>query len=193
DTKKTLHLLALDGAKERLHLCKADLLEVGSFESIVDGCDGVFHTASPVLLTPKDPKMELIDPAVKGTINVLSSCAEVPTIKRVVITSSMASVAFNGKTLTPDVTLDESWFSHPVFCQKSELWYPVSKTLTEEAAWRFGREKAIDLFMMHPGLTRRLTFGFAKSRCEDQKPSVPTYKISNDKARSLGIGFTPLE
>jgi len=42
-------------------------------------------------------------------------------------------------------------------------------------------------------VTRRLTFGFAKSRCEDQKPSVPTYKISNDKARSLGIGFTPLE
>lgn len=62
-------------------------------------------------------QMELIDPAVKGTINVLSSCAEVPTIKRVVITSSMASVAFNGKTLTPDVTLDESWFSHPVLSE----------------------------------------------------------------------------
>jgi len=60
DTKKTVHLLALDGAKERLHLCKADLLEVGSFESIVDGCDGVFHTASPVLLTPKDPKVLLL-------------------------------------------------------------------------------------------------------------------------------------
>lgn len=60
DAKKTGHLLALDGAKERLHLYKADLLEKGSFESVVDGCDGVFHTASPVLLSPKDPKVLLL-------------------------------------------------------------------------------------------------------------------------------------
>lgn len=66
-------------------------------------------------------QMELIDPAVKGTINVLSSCAKVPTIKRVVITSSIVSVAFNGKSLTSDVTVDETWFSDPVFCEKSKV------------------------------------------------------------------------
>jgi hypothetical protein len=42
DPKKTEHLLALDGAKERLQLLKADLLEEGSFDSAVDGCQGVF-------------------------------------------------------------------------------------------------------------------------------------------------------
>ncbi|KAI3472700.1 hypothetical protein Pfo_030966, partial [Paulownia fortunei] len=47
DPKKTQHLLALDGAKERLQLIKANLLEEGSFDSVVEGCDGVFHTASP--------------------------------------------------------------------------------------------------------------------------------------------------
>ncbi|KAM1157993.1 hypothetical protein ACFX1X_028849 [Malus domestica] len=31
DSKKTEHLRSLDGAKERLHLFKADLLEEGSF------------------------------------------------------------------------------------------------------------------------------------------------------------------
>ena len=49
DPKKIEHLLALEGAKERLHLFKANLLEEGSFDSVVDGCDGGFHTASRLL------------------------------------------------------------------------------------------------------------------------------------------------
>ncbi|CBI29115.3 unnamed protein product, partial [Vitis vinifera] len=47
----------------------------------------------------------------------------------------MASVAINGKPLAPDVLVDESWFLDPVFCEKSKLWYMLSKTLDEEAAW----------------------------------------------------------
>ena len=57
DTKKTEHLLALEGAKERLHLFKADLLEEESFDSVVDGCNGVFHTASPVIMIVDDPQV----------------------------------------------------------------------------------------------------------------------------------------
>ena len=57
DPKKIEHLLSLDGAKERLQLFKADLLEEGSFDSAVDGCQGVFHTASPVILTASDPQV----------------------------------------------------------------------------------------------------------------------------------------
>ncbi|RYR69603.1 hypothetical protein Ahy_A03g016163 [Arachis hypogaea] len=58
DPKKVEHLLKLNGAKERLHLFKADLLEEGSFDSAIEGCDGVFHTASPVLLhVVKDPEV----------------------------------------------------------------------------------------------------------------------------------------
>ena len=57
DHKKTEHLLSLDGAKERLQLFKADLLEEGSFDSAVDGCQGVFHTASPVIFTASDPQV----------------------------------------------------------------------------------------------------------------------------------------
>ncbi|GLU00306.1 hypothetical protein SLE2022_176830 [Rubroshorea leprosula] len=86
DPKKTEHLLALDGAKERLHLFKAELVDEGCFDSVVDGCDGVFHTASPVFFSAADPKAELIDPAVKGTLDVLTSCAKAPSIKRVVMT-----------------------------------------------------------------------------------------------------------
>ena len=57
DPKKAKHLLALEGAKERLHLFEANLLEEGSFDSVVDGCDGVFHIAYPVVLIVDDPQV----------------------------------------------------------------------------------------------------------------------------------------
>lgn len=60
DPTKTEHLLALDGAKERLQLFKADLLEEGSFDSAVEGCEGVFHTASPFYHDVTDPKVLLL-------------------------------------------------------------------------------------------------------------------------------------
>ncbi|KAJ0038521.1 hypothetical protein Pint_23936 [Pistacia integerrima] len=152
DDPKIKHLHELDGAKERLHLLKANLLEEGSFDSAVDGCEGVFHTASPVFVSTNDPQADFIDPAVKGTLNVLSSCIKVQSVKRVVVTASLASIVFNGKPLTPDVVVDETWFSDPAFCKESKYWYHLSKTLAEEAAWRFAKENGIDLITLHPEL-----------------------------------------
>jgi nucleoside-diphosphate-sugar epimerase len=47
-TEYSKHLLALDGASDRLELVAADLLTPGAFDSIFEGCDGVFHTAAAV-------------------------------------------------------------------------------------------------------------------------------------------------
>ena len=57
----------------------------------------------------------------KGTLNVLRSCTKVPSVRRVVITSSIVATIFNGKTLTPDVVVDETWFSDPAFCEESKV------------------------------------------------------------------------
>ena len=54
--KKLAHLWRLEGAKERLRLVKADLVEEGSFDDAILGCHGVFHSASPVLKPSSDPK-----------------------------------------------------------------------------------------------------------------------------------------
>lgn len=42
----------LEGAKERLILCKADLMDYESLKEAISGCHGVFHTASPVTDDP---------------------------------------------------------------------------------------------------------------------------------------------
>lgn len=54
--KKVGHLWDLEGARERLELVRADLLEEGSFDDAVMACEGVFHTASPIL-TKSDSKV----------------------------------------------------------------------------------------------------------------------------------------
>lgn len=59
DPNQVAHLLAFDGSNERLHLFEADLLEENSFDPAIKGCDGVFHTASPVTFSPLATKVNL--------------------------------------------------------------------------------------------------------------------------------------
>ncbi|XP_076937559.1 phenylacetaldehyde reductase-like, partial [Bidens hawaiensis] len=150
DPKKTEHLLALDGAKERLSLFEANLSVDGSFDAAVSGCICLFHTASPVLFSVDDPNAQLIDPAVKGTLNVLKSAAKVQSLKKVVLTSSLAAVMLSVK-IPVGVVVDETWFSDPVTCEQTKLWYHLSKTLAEDAAVKFAKENGLELVAINPG------------------------------------------
>jgi len=149
--EKTKHLHALEGAKERLQLVKANLLEEGTFDAAVDGCEGVFHTASPFYTSIKDPQAEMLDPAVKGTTNVLNACAKASSVKRVIVTSPVAAVIFNSRPRSPGV-VDETWFSDAEYCKQTKGWYQLSKTLAEETAWKFAKEKGIDVVTINPAM-----------------------------------------
>lgn len=70
----------------------ADLLKEGSFDEACKGCAVIFHTASPFALSVKDPQKDLVDPAVKGTENVLTSASKTPSVTRVVVTSSVVAM-----------------------------------------------------------------------------------------------------
>ncbi|XP_057971286.1 tetraketide alpha-pyrone reductase 1 [Malania oleifera] len=148
--KKLEHLWKLEGAKERLQLVRADLMEEGSYDDAIKGCHGVFHTASPVFGQPiADPEGEILDPAIKGTLNVLCSCARNPSLKRVVLTSSSSTVRIRDD-FDPNIPLDESSWSSTDLCRRLQIWYALSKILAERAAWEFCKENKIDLVVVLP-------------------------------------------
>lgn len=65
--------------------------------------------------------MEVIEPAVKGTLNVLGSCKKAECVKRVVLTSSIATVSFKRFTQNAAVSVDETCFSDPLYAQEIQV------------------------------------------------------------------------
>ena len=66
-------------------------------------------------------QVELIEPAVKGTLNVLGSCGKAQSVKRVVLTSSMVTIAFKKPTQNSNPLIDETSFSDPIYAQEMEV------------------------------------------------------------------------
>lgn len=133
--EKYPYLTNLSGAKERLDFYQANLLEEGAYDKVVDGCDYVLHTASPYIVNVKDSQKELVDPAVNGTLNVLKACEKSSTVKRVVITSSLAAIT--------DEPHSDKVFSEADWNEKSNLKrnpYFYSKVCAEKAAWSYLEE-----------------------------------------------------
>ncbi|MBS2012158.1 MAG: aldehyde reductase [Deltaproteobacteria bacterium] len=142
-------LRALPGASERLELVEADLLREGAFDDAAQGVEAVLHTASPYVLDAKDPQRVLVDPAVKGTRNVLEAAKKSSTVKRVVVTSSMAAITDEPES---DHVLTEADWNEKSSLERNPYYY--SKTLAERAAWDFvEREKpSFDLVVINPFL-----------------------------------------
>ncbi|KAK9042984.1 hypothetical protein V6N11_071337 [Hibiscus sabdariffa] len=212
-------------AENRLKFFKADLLEEGSFDSVVEGCEGVFHTASPFFNDVVDPQAELIDPAVKGTLNVLNSCAKAASIKRVVLTSSIAAVAYERKPRTPDVVIDENWFTDPDYCKGLKKRWPRilpgnlqrkraltcaaailnlikgAQTFPNESAFEIpsaaGRYCLVERVAHYSELGNILHKLYPclhlPQKCQGDKPYMPTYQVSKEKAKTLGAEFIPLD
>ena len=135
--------------KYPLELVEAQLQNADSWIEAVKGCCQVYHIASPLPRQAPRDENELIAPAVEGTLNVLKACAEAGTVKRVVLTSSIAAVSNgmngdNGRTYT-----EEDW-SNEDMCGP----YEKSKLRAEKAAWDFVKklddEKKFELAVINP-------------------------------------------
>ena len=147
DTAKVAHLHALaEAAPGTLKLFKADLLEAKAFDAAIAGCQVVFHTASPFTSKVTDPQRDLVDPALKGTRNVLDSVNRCASVTRVVVTSSCAAIYGDNIDLAnlPNQTLTETHWN-----ESSSLHYQAysySKTVAERAAWEM--QKAQDRWQL---------------------------------------------
>jgi nucleoside-diphosphate-sugar epimerase len=148
-----LHKLAHDHPG-RLTLAKADLLDDGAFDAPMRGCELVVHNASPFIIAGiRDPDRELVQPALTGTRNVLSAVDRAPSVKRVVLTSSMVAIygdAEEAERVPGGVFTEEQWNTTSSLEHQP---YSYSKTVAEREAWRIQQaQDRWDLVTLHPGL-----------------------------------------
>ncbi|XP_021717790.1 cinnamoyl-CoA reductase 2-like [Chenopodium quinoa] len=145
------HLKQLDKASEKLKLFKADLLDYDSVAAAIKGCIGVFHVASPVpSASVSDPQVQLMEPAVKGTLNVLKASSE-EKVKRVVYVSSVAAVLMNPDWQSDQVK-DENCWSDVEFCKRTDNWYCASKTEAENEAFEYSKRSGLNVVSVCPTL-----------------------------------------
>ena len=137
-----------------LSLFPADLMERGGFDRAMAGCSIVFHTASPVLVRGvDDPVRQLIEPATRGTRNVLEAANRTPSVRRVVLTSSVSAIYGDAVDMRRIEAgrFDESHWNET--SSERHLPYSYAKTEAERLAWRIaGKQDRWDLVVVNPGL-----------------------------------------
>jgi dihydroflavonol-4-reductase len=98
------------------------------------GCRIVIHTASPFVRSVRDPQRDLVDPAVRGTHNVLGTATEVGEAQRVVLTSSVAAMIGDAQDIVDvprRIVTEETWNTTSSPAHEP---YSYSKTLAEKEA-----------------------------------------------------------
>ncbi|XP_028118960.1 cinnamoyl-CoA reductase 1-like [Camellia sinensis] len=149
DDEKNSHLKKLEKASDKLKLFKVDLLDYNSLSAAITRCVGVFHVASPVPPgSLPDLEVQLIEPTVKGTLNVLKACSEA-NVKRVVVVSSGAAVSVNPKWPKGQVK-DETCWSDAEYCRRTNNWYCLSKTKAESEAFEYAKRSGLDVVRVCP-------------------------------------------
>jgi dihydroflavonol-4-reductase len=151
ELRAAMHANLSDPARlQNLSTVTLDLLSDDGWDAAMEGVDAVIHTASPFPLVQPKNADDLIRPAVDGALRALRA-AKAASVRRVVLTSSVAAVAIsvtprNGKAFT-----EEDWSDAD---SPATTAYAKSKTLAERAAWAFVRENegAIDLTCINPTL-----------------------------------------
>ncbi|GMP44381.1 hypothetical protein CsSME_00013335 [Camellia sinensis var. sinensis] len=95
-----------------------------------------------------NPQVQLIEPAVKGTLNVLKACSEA-NVKRVVVVSAGAAVFLNPEWPKGQVK-DESCWSDAEYCRRTNNWYCFSKTKAESEAFEFAKRSGLNVVRVCP-------------------------------------------
>jgi nucleoside-diphosphate-sugar epimerase len=100
--------------------------------------DTVIHSASPFLFKDVKSNYDFLDPAVKGTTEILKSVKAVaPSVKRVIVTSSFAAIGdlANPENMFGKVYSDDDWnpvsWDEAVETSDTRVGYQASKKFAE--------------------------------------------------------------
>lgn len=185
DKDKTAHLDALAAQTPgNIIYFKTDLLEEGSYAEAMEGCELVYHTASPFTLQVNNPQKELIEPALEGTKNVLQQVQDTSSVKRVVLTSSCAAIYTDAIECQngPNGALTESLWNSTSSLEYQP--YSYSKTLAEKKAWELQKtQKQWDLVTINPSFV----LGPALNEGEVTSESYKILKQIGDGTMKAGV------
>ena len=114
-----------------------DMIEANAYDAAVVGVSGVVHLAS-ILTFSTDPK-EVVEPTIKGVLNIFKSATREPKIKSLVYTSSSTAcllpvpdkkIKITKETFN-DIAIEAAYKSNP---SPFEV-YAASKAAAEKALW----------------------------------------------------------
>ncbi|KAF5252551.1 hypothetical protein FANTH_2445 [Fusarium anthophilum] len=121
----------------------------GAFDKALKGVDGVVHTAMNMDMNPQN--QGVIEDTIKSNLYLLEAAAKVPSVKSVVITSSLAACAL--PTTGEPYKIDVTTWSTDAIDKTSEPWdgqgdprwhgivlYGAAKARSEQAAFAWVRE-----------------------------------------------------
>ncbi|KAI5207100.1 NAD dependent epimerase/dehydratase family protein [Aureobasidium subglaciale] len=131
-----------------------DYTIASAFDAALKGVTHVIHVASPLA----NPGEDLMTPAVKGTTSVLESAYNVPTVKKVVITASVASLiplggSYDGVIVREDIDKEKLRFDESTVSTLEPMGqYQASKIASYLATLDFIETKRphFDVVTIHP-------------------------------------------
>ncbi|XVF51348.1 hypothetical protein PTKIN_Ptkin04bG0177900 [Pterospermum kingtungense] len=142
DKTKVGLLKSLPGADTNLVLFQADIYNPDEFKHAIQGCEFVFHVATPQQISSGSSTQsseEIVEAAISGVRSITESCIQSQSVKRVIYTASVmaASPLTKDRPNTKSYVNESCWtpldvtFTHGLHYMRA---YTVSKTLAEKEA-----------------------------------------------------------
>lgn len=191
NVKKYQHLLDIAGnTKGSIEVFEADLLKENSYDEAARGANAVMHIASPFTLRFKDAQRDLIEPAIKGTRNVLNAATKSGTVTRVVLTSSVAAVYGDNIDMQNQGLTEFTEEHFNTTSSAKHQPYSFSKVSAEKEAWKISQEQnRWNLVVVNPSFV----MGPSLANTSDSESIVFVREILKGKlffgAPDLSFGF----
>ncbi|KAF2310358.1 hypothetical protein GH714_007971 [Hevea brasiliensis] len=137
----------MEKEEERLVVFDVDVLDYQSILFALKGCSALFCC----LDSPDGYEDGVVDFEVRGAINAVEACAQTDSIEKIVFTSSLTAAIWKENVCSQEDVDEKSW-SDQEFCRKLKLWYALTKTQSEQAAWALAMDRMLNMVSINAGL-----------------------------------------
>ena len=182
--RETVGGLVGPDAIARLELVQADILDDKGRPEALAGVTAVMHVATVIRGDePRDQSL-VIRPALEGTERILKA-THAAGIKRLILTSSIATVGYGHGQTSGTRTYDETHFTN----LENMRWtwaYCIGKTKAERLAWDFAKEHGLEMTTIHPGAIigpaldedASISVGLVGGLLDNSTPALPSNGFS---------------